>query len=499
MPAYLLALDQGTTSCRAILFRTDGSLVHTTQRPLAQHYPKPGWVEQDADEIWRVQLACLQDTVRQAGVDPAAIQGVGLTNQRETLVVWERASGRPVHPAISWQCRRTADICDRLKAQGLEPLIRQRTGLTIDAYFTATKLMWLLEQEPGLREQARQGDLCAGTVDSWLIYQLTAGALHITDVTNASRTMLMNLDTATWDDDLLAHLDIPRALLPEIRPSSGFVASIDPSILPGQVPLCGLAGDQQAALFGQACFEAGMAKNTYGTGCFLLMNTGEKPVFSQNGLLTTVAWDLGQGPTYALEGSVFHAGSVLTWLRDDLGLIQTYDACDELAASVPDTGGVNLVPAFTGLGAPYWEMQARGLLVGLTRGSSRAHVVRAALEAVAQQSCDVLDCMVRDAGSAMTLLRVDGGLSVSDWTMQAQADLSGLAVDRPTMVETTAWGAASLAGLACGAFASLQDLLAIRQHDRLFEPKTDGSDRTRRRGDWIKAVETACFYARENP
>ncbi len=493
---YLLALDQGTTSCRAILFDQTGQIISKTQRPFAQHYPKPGWVEQDPEEILSVQISVMQDTVAKASIDSREIAAVGLTNQRETLVVWDRHTGRPVYPAIVWQCRRTAAICERLKAAGLETEIRERTGLVIDAYFTATKLMWLLSEIPGLRARAERGELLAGTIDSWLIWHLSGRQKHVTDASNASRTMLMNLGTGDWDELLLRELNIPRCLLPDIVPSSGFIAALDPVILPGSLPIAGLAGDQQAALFGQTCRRPGMTKNTYGTGCFLLMYTGRQPVRSQNGLLTTVAWDLGQGLEYALEGSVFNAGSAIQWLRDGLGMISSSAECDTLAAAVDNSGGVYFVPAFTGLGAPYWDMQARGMLVGLTRGSGKEQIARAVLEAIAHQSLDVLSCMQNDAGCRIPVLRVDGGASVSDFLMQFQADISGLEVDRPAVTETTAFGAACLAGLAVGVWPDCSEMTAIRRANRIFYPQMSESDRLAGRQAWHHAVQTAIAYGR---
>ena len=493
---YLLSLDEGTTSCRAILFAEDGRIVSSTQQSFRQFYPQPGWVEHDPEEILKAQIAVVQDTIAKSTVDPAQIAGIGITNQRETLVVWDKASGRPVHPAIVWQCRRTASLCNRLKEAGLEAEIRARTGLVIDAYFTATKLLWLLETMPGLRERAERGDVLAGTIDSWLIWHLSGRRCHVTDRSNASRTMLMNLLSGDWDDLLLKELAIPRAMLPDIVPSSGVIAPLDPMILPGNLPICGVAGDQQAALFGQACFEPGMTKNTYGTGCFLLMYTGGQPVRSGHGLLTTVAWDLGNGPEYALEGSVFNAGSAIQWLRDSLGLIRSAPECDLLAESVPDSGGVTFVPAFTGLGAPYWDMQARGMLAGLTRGSGREQIARAVLESIAHQSLDVLSCMQADARCPIPVLRVDGGASVSNLMMQFQADISAIEVDRPQLTETTAFGAACLAGLAVGVWPDLASVAAIRKVNHIFKPSMDEGERQMRRGAWKHAVATARAYAR---
>lgn len=493
-PSYLLALDQGTTSCRAILFDTGGRVVSSTQQAFRQSYPRPGWVEQDPEEILKVQIAVMEDTVAKAAIDVRQIAGIGLTNQRETVVLWDKATGRPVYPAIVWQCRRTAEICDRLAARGLTAEIADRTGLVVDAYFSATKLIWLLDELPGIRARAERGELLAGTIDSWLIWHLSGRQRHITDVSNASRTMLFNLRTGTWDEDLLRELRIPRAILPEIVASSGVAATLDPVILPGNLPIAGIAGDQQAALFGQACLQPGMTKNTYGTGCFMLMFTGRELRRSQHGLLTTVAWDLGQGLAYALEGSVFNAGSAIQWLRDGLGIISRSSECDWLAESVDNTGGVHFVPAFTGLGAPYWDMQTRGMLTGLTRGSGKEQIARAVLESIAHQSLDVLECMQSDAGRSIPLLRADGGASVSNLLMQFQADISGLTVDRPSMTETTAFGAACLAGLAVGVWPDPASLESIRATERSFIPGMNAAERLERRQAWRHAVKTAIAY-----
>ena len=492
---YIIALDAGTTSCRAILFDPEGQIISSTQQPFTQYYPQPGWVEHDAEEVLKVQLDVMQDTVAKAAVSPGQIAGLGLTNQRETLVVWYRDSGRPVGPAIVWQCRRTAAICDRIRQdEKLVAEISQRTGLVVDAYFTATKLIWLLEQKPELRPLAEAGKILCGTIDSWLIWNLSGRRSHVTDVTNASRTMLMNLATGDWDDQLLAEFAIPRAMLPQIVNSAGRIASLDPVILPGSIPISGVAGDQQAALFGQACFLPGMVKNTYGTGCFLLMNTGKEPVYSRHGLLTTVAWDIGQGREYALEGSVFNAGSAIQWLRDSLGMISNSAECDRLAESVPDSGGVTFVPAFTGLGAPHWDMQARGLLAGLTRGSGREQIARAVLESIAQQSMDVLECIEADSGMVIPSLRVDGGASVSDVMMQFQADISGIPVDRPKLVETTAFGAACLAGLGAAVWPDHQAVARARQVDRIFTPDMAPAERKAKRALWQHTVNTVKIH-----
>ena len=441
-----------------------------------------------------MQIAVLQDTVAKAAIEPGHIAALGLTNQRETVVLWDRRTGRPVYPAIVWQCRRTAPICENLIARGLAGEISSRTGLVIDAYFSATKIMWLLDELPGVRERAERGDLLAGTIDTWLIWHLSGRQRHVTDASNASRTMLFNLHTGTWDEDLLREMRIPAAILPEIVPSSGIAATLDPVILPGGIPICGIAGDQQAALFGQACWSPGLTKNTYGTGCFILMNTGRQPVRSRHGLVTTVAWDLGHGIEYALEGSVFNAGSAIQWLRDGLGIINRSAECDQLAATVKDTEGVCFVPAFSGLGAPYWDMQARGMLAGLTRGSRKEHIARAVLESIAHQSLDVLECMQADAGSSIPALRVDGGASVSNLLMQFQADISGIPVDRPAVTETTALGAACLAGLAVGVWPDLAAIETIRANERMFFPDMLAADRRQRREAWRQAVAATISY-----
>jgi len=491
----LLTLDQGTTSSRTLAFDARGRMLASSQKTIAQSYPRPGWVEEDPEEIFASQLHTLLQVMSQLqtrfAIGPEQIAGVGITNQRETVVVWDRQTGRPVYPAIVWQCRRTADICTRLREDGHEAQIRQKTGLVLDAYFSATKWMWLFEQDPGLKQRAEQGEIMAGTIDTWLIWRLTAGRCHVTDVSNASRTLLMNLMTGQWDDDLLALFGIPQAMLPRIVPSAGQYGSIDSTLVPGGLVLAGLAGDQQAALFGQACFFPGLTKNTYGTGCFMLMQTGSQPVFSQHGLLSTVAWDLGNGLQYALEGSVFNAGSAIQWVRDELGLIEHAPEIDRLAALVPDTAGVQVVPAFTGLGAPYWDMHARGLICGITRGTNRAHIARAVLESIAHQSQDVLELMQQEAGFSIPALRVDGGASVSDLLMQMQADISQLPVDRPAKIETTAFGAAALAGYGIGLWPSLDVIAGLRQQGRLFTPSESGNHRDEQRVRWQRAVAAA--------
>jgi len=482
----ILALDQGTTSSRSILFGADGTVLAKDQREFEQIFPEPAWVEHDPHAIWRTQLATIQSAC--AAGPPDAI---GITNQRETTVLWERASGKAIANAIVWQDRRTADICARLKADGAESMVRERTGLVLDPYFSGTKIAWLLDHVPGARARAEAGELAFGTIDSWLVWNLTGGAstggaAHLTDASNASRTMLLNIHTGAWDDDLLELLRVPRAILPEVVASSGVVAEATVEGLEG-VPIAGIAGDQQAALFGQACIAPGMAKNTYGTGCFLLMNTGTEPVLSNNGLLSTVAWRLGDTLYYALEGSVFIGGAVVQWLRDGLGLIESSAQVEQLAAEVEDTGGVVLVPAFTGLGAPHWQPNARGSLSGITRGTTRAHIARAALEAIAFQSAELLDCMRADADLPLRELRVDGGACANNLLMQIQADVLDAEVVRPQVIETTALGAAALAGLGIGQWDKIEDFAAGWREDRRFQPQT--SDQTRAaRARWDAAV-----------
>ncbi len=493
MEPFVIALDQGTTSSRAILFRRSGEIAARAQHPFRQIYPHPGWVEHDPMEIWTTTARALSEAVDSAHIDPKRIAAIGITNQRETTILWDRRTGAPVYNAIVWQCRRTAPLCDQLTAQGLGGTVQQKTGLLIDAYFSGTKLRWLLDNVPGVRERAERGELCAGTVDSWLIWNLTGGKAHVTDHSNASRTMLFNIHTLQWDEELCRALEIPMSLLPQPRSNSEIYGTVAPN-LPGLedlvgIPICGSAGDQAAALFGQGCFAPGQAKNTYGTGCFTLMNVGPEAVTSQAGLVTSVAWTLGQNTTYALEGSVFNAGSAIQWLRDELGLISSAPECDRLAESVPDAGGVVLVPAFTGLGAPYWDMYARGTIVGLTRGTTRAHIARAVLDAIAFQVTDLVRAMNADAPCPITTLRVDGGASVSDIMMQTQADLLRLPVDRPDQVETTAMGAAALAGLAAGVWSGLEDLESLRRSQHVFLPRRDAESCAADYRRWKRAVE----------
>jgi len=499
---YVLALDQGTTSSRAIVFDREGRTVALAQQELRQHFPQPGWVEHDAREIWATQHAvALQAMQAACGGTPDArlFAALAITNQRETTVLWDRATGQPVAPAIVWQDRRTAAACDALRAAGHAPRIQRKTGLLIDAYFSGTKLAWLLDHVPGARTRAERGELAFGTIDSWLVWNLTGGRVHVTDASNASRTMLFNLRSQAWDDELLRLLRIPRAVLPQVVPSSGVVGETDAALLGGALPIAGMAGDQQAATFGQACFAPGMAKNTYGTGCFMLMNTGARPVTSRNRLLTTVGWQGPEGPhrtAYCLEGSVFMAGATVQWLRDGLQIIRSAEEVESLAAQVEDTGDVYLVPAFAGLGTPDWDGYARGALVGLTRGSNRAHIARAALEAIALQAADVFGAMARDAGLALAELRVDGGAARNNLLMQMQADFLGVPVVRPRVTETTALGAAYLGGLATGFWRDAGEIAQQWQVDRRFEPRWRESDRIAKLARWREAVERAKNWAR---
>ena len=502
---YILALDQGTTSSRAILFDAGGRLVGTAQREFRQHFPQPGWVEHDAGEIWETQIGVAREVLAAQRIGAGEVAAIGITNQRETTVLWDRASGRPLAPAIVWQDRRTADDCARLRAAGAEAAVTAATGLLLDPYFSATKLAWLLDHIPDARRRAHAGELAFGTIDSWLAWQLTDGAHHVTDASNAARTLLFDIHRGDWSDEMLALFDIPRALLPRVVPSSGVVGECAAHWLGAAVPLAGIAGDQQAATFGNACHAPGMAKNTYGTGCFMLLNTGAAAVASRHRLLTTVAWSLPDDDvvkrrvtttvvssptlTYALEGSVFMAGAIVQWLRDGLGIIGSAGDVEALAASVPDSGGVVLVPAFAGLGAPWWDADARATLSGMTRGTTRAHIARAALEAIVCQNADVLDAMQKDAGIALAELRVDGGAAGNDMLMQMQADILGVPVLRPRLTETTALGAASLAGLAVGLWRSVDDLAAHWQLDRRFEPQASTAQRDALLSRWRAAVE----------
>jgi len=485
--SHVMAIDQGTTGSTVLVFDRRGRIVGRAYSEFTQYYPKPGWVEHDADEIWRVTLRVAKQALRRAGVKGRALAALGITNQRETTVVWDRRSGAPVGRAIVWQDRRTADRCAELKAAGHEELVRAKTGLVLDPYFSGTKVAWILDNARNVRERAVHGELAFGTIDSWLVWKLTGGRVHATDPTNASRTLLYDIRTHAWDPELLRLLDVPRDMLPEVRPSSGVFAETEPALFGGAVPIAGIAGDQQAALFGQACFEPGMVKNTYGTGCFALMQTGDQAVRSTGGLLTTVAVGAGGVPTYALEGSVFIAGAAIQWLRDGLGLLRKAAESEKLARGVSSTLGVYLVPAFVGLGAPYWDPGARGAFLGLTRGVTRAHVVRAALESLAYQSRDVVETMAADAGRPINVMRVDGGAAANNFLMQFQADVLGTTVDRPKVVETTALGAAMLAGLGVGLWSQAQ-LGRVRAVDRIFKPKMANEERAALYDGWKAAV-----------
>jgi glycerol kinase len=489
---YVLSLDQGTTSSRAILFDVSGAIVASQAYEFTQHYPKPGWVEHDPEEIWQSQLRAMHDTVAKARASFDEIAAIGITNQRETALVWDRRTGEPVYRAIVWQSRQTVPICEDLKRRGLEPTFRDRTGLVVDAYFSGTKVRWILDQVAGARERAARGELAFGTVDSWLIYRLTGGRVHATEYSNASRTLLFNIHERRWDPELLGLLEVPPELMPEVRESSGVFGQSDPTLTGGvSLPIAGVAGDQQAALFGQTCFTPGETKNTYGTGCFILMNTGDRPVRSTSGLLTTLAWGIDGVVEYALEGSIFIAGAGIQWLRDELGLIESAAESESLASTVSDTGGVYVVPAFTGLGAPYWDPHSRGVIVGLTRGSGRAHVVRATLEAIAYQTRDVLHCFEQDTGLRPEELRVDGGATANNLLMQFQADILGIPIRRPQVAETTALGAAYLAGLAVGFWPARAELKKHWRDDRTFEPSLGEDEREVLYRGWLRAVERA--------
>ena len=489
MSRYIMALDAGTTSNRAILFDHNGRIVSVAQREFTQIYPKPGWVEHDANEIWSTMLGVAVESMAKAGIGADEIAGIGITNQRETTIVWDKKTGEPVYNAIVWQCRRTAEYSDSLKQKGLEELIRQKTGLVIDAYFSATKLRWILENVEGVRERAENGELLFGTVDTWLIWKLTHGRVHVTDYSNASRTMMFNINELKWDEDILRELGIPACMLPEVKDSSLVYGNASKHILGREIPIAGIAGDQQAALFGQQCWEKGNAKNTYGTGCFLLMNTGDKPVFSDNGLVTTIAWGIDGKVQYALEGSVFVAGASIQWLRDEVRLIDSAVDSEYMAMKVPDTNGCYVVPAFTGLGAPYWNQYARGAIVGITRGVNKYHIIRATLESIAYETNDVLSAMEKDLGVKLSELRVDGGASANNFLLQTQADIINATVVRPNCVESTAMGAAFLAGLAVGYWDSKDELRTVISIDRVYKPEISEEDREKKLGGWKKAVE----------
>ena len=496
MSKYLAALDQGTTSSRAVIFTEEGEMIASFNREFPQHYPKPGWVEHDPRDILTTQITALQEAVRLSGVNPADIAAIGITNQRETTFLWDRKTGECVGNAIVWQCRRTSQMVDRLVADGCGDMIREKTGLVPDAYFSGTKLKWMLDYY-NLHEKAEKGDLCFGTVDSFLCWHMLEGRPHVTDATNAGRTMMFNLRTQDWDDDLLKLLDVPRACLPRVTDTAGPIGMLDPSILGRAIPVTAMAGDQHASLFGQACLKTGDIKNTYGTGCFMLMNTGDEPVKSRNGLLTTMAWRIGGKPTYALEGSVFMGGATVQWLRDELRIIDSAAETEGLAQSVQSTGGVYLVPAFTGLGAPWWDMYSRGTLVGMTRGTGRPHIVRAALEAIAYQSADLMDAMAADCGKRPESLQVDGGASANSFLMQFQADITAIPVIRPRVLETTALGAALLAGLGAGVYSSLEETAKVWQKDLEFTPRMDEATRLLNLKGWHRAVERSKDWAKE--
>jgi len=492
MSRHILAIDQGTTGTTVLILDDHLKVRARVNQEYPQIYPRPGWVEHDPDAIWESTLATIRGALSQGGIDAGSIAAIGITNQRETSVIWRRRDHRPVHNAIVWQCRRTADFCARMKENGLEELYRDRTGLVLDPYFSGTKIRWMLDEVEGVRAAAAAGDLAFGTIDTFLVWRLSGGQAHVTDVSNASRTLLMNLHDLSWDDELLGHLDVPRALLPEIRPSSGvFGHTQGLDVLPDGIPISGIAGDQQAALFGQVCFSAGEAKCTYGTGAFLLMNTGEEPVKSERGLLTTVAWKLGDTVNYALEGSAFIAGAAVQWLRDGLGIIQSAPEIEALASTVPDAGGVTFVPALTGLGAPHWRPDARGLICGIDRGTTRAHIARAALEGVALQNADILTSMEADAGVALSALKVDGGAAANNLLMQFQADILDVPIVRPTMLETTALGAGLLAGLGSGVWTNTDEAQAAWETDRRFEPSMEAAERSSHLQRWQEAVGRA--------
>ncbi len=491
MSKYIMALDAGTTSNRCILFNRTGEIVSVAQKEFSQIFPNPGWVEHDANEIWSTQLGVAVEAMSKIGASAGDIAGIGITNQRETTVVWDKKTGKPVCNAIVWQCRRTSEYCDSLKEKGLAEVIRRKTGLVVDAYFSATKLKWILDHVQGARERAEKGELLFGTVDTWLIWKLTKGRVHVTDYSNASRTMMYNINELRWDCDILAEMNIPESMLPEVCPSSHIYGMTDQTYLGGEVPIASAAGDQQAALFGQACFGKGEAKNTYGTGCFLLMNTGNQPVFSQNGLVTTIAWGLDGKVNYALEGSIFIAGAVIQWLRDEMRLIDSSADSDYMARKVPDTNGCYVVPAFTGLGAPYWDQYARGTIVGLTRGVNKYHIIRAALESIAYQVNDVLQAMEADSGIHLAALKVDGGASANDFLMQAQADIVQTQVLRPECVESTAAGAAYLAGLAVGYWDSIDQIRQNLRISKIFYPEITQEQRQLGVAGWKRAVGCA--------
>ncbi|MCL1859308.1 MAG: glycerol kinase GlpK [Oscillospiraceae bacterium] len=493
---YIMSLDQGTTSSRCIIFNKNSEIVSMAQKEFKQYYPKNGWVEHDADEILTTQISVAREAMQKINTDYTSIAAIGITNQRETTVVWDKNTGRPVYNAIVWQCRRTADICDNLTNEGWKGKIQNKCGLIIDAYFSATKIKWILDNIPGTREKAENGELLFGTVDTWLIWNLTGGRLHITDYSNASRTMLYNIFELKWDDEILERLDIPKSMLPEVKLSSCIYGESDPAVFGGPVIISGIAGDQQAALFGQACYEPGMVKNTYGTGCFMLMNTGENPVLSQNGLLTTIAWGIENNKIeYALEGSVFTAGAAVQWLRDEMRMIDNASESESWAVKVEDTAGVYIVPAFTGLGAPYWDAYARGTITGLTRGTNKSHIIRAVLESLAYQTFDILEAMQADSGISLKTLKVDGGACANNFLMQFQADIINTSVQRPLCIETTALGAAYLAGLAVNYWSGKNEIISKYMISRIFNPQINISRRGELINGWHKAVEHSLKWA----
>ena len=498
MAEYIMAFDAGTTSSRCIIFNRKGEICEVAQKELTQHYPKAGWVEHNADAIWSTQISVAVEAMARLGISALDIAGIGITNQRETTIVWDKETGIPVYRAIVWQCRRTADYCNELKNSGYSDMIRDKTGLMIDAYFSGTKIKWILDNVEGARQKAKEGKLLFGTVDTWLIWKLTNGKVHVTDYSNASRTMLFNIHTLEWDEEILDLLDIPKSMLPQVKESSCIYGESDSSFFGQSIPIAGVAGDQQAALFGQTCFEMGEAKSTYGTGCFLLMNTGEKPVKSDNGLVTTIAWGINGKINYALEGSVFVAGASIQWLRDEMRLIDSSGDSEYMAMKVEDTNGCYVVPAFTGLGAPYWDQYARGTIVGITRGVNKYHIIRATLESMAYQVRDVLDVMEKDSGIVLSLLNVDGGASTNDFLMQTQADFCNVRVERPKCVETTALGVAYLAGLAVGFWNNIEDIKGSRSIDRVFTPNLCEEVRKEKIRMWKKAVKYAFGWAKED-
>ncbi|WP_027308085.1 glycerol kinase GlpK [Caloramator sp. ALD01] len=497
MSKYILALDQGTTSSRAIVFDKGGQIISVAQKEFTQIYPKAGWVEHNPMEIWATQIGVANEAMAKAGLTAQDIAAIGITNQRETTVVWDRTTGKPIYNAIVWQCRRTADICDDLRNKGYAEMIRNKTGLVVDAYFSGTKIKWILDNVEGAREKVEKGELLFGNIDTWLIWNLTGGRVHVTDYSNASRTMLYNIYELKWDDEILEILNIPKSMLPEVKPSSCIYGYTAVDVIGGEIPIAGDAGDQQAALFGQGCYREGMAKNTYGTGCFMLMNTGEKPVKSKNGLLTTIAWGVDGRIEYALEGSIFIAGAVIQWLRDELRMIKTAADSEEYATAVEDSNGVYVVPAFVGMGAPYWDMYARGTIVGLTRGAKKEHIIRAALESMAYQTMDVIKSMEEDSGICLSALKVDGGAAANNFLMQFQSDILNVDVYRPRVIETTALGAAYLAGLAVGYWKNKEEILSNWAVDKKFEPNMDEEKRTKLIRGWHKAVKRALEWEKE--